>query len=82
MANNGDFDEIRAILKNIAILQDQHDKFLLQHSEMLAEHDRILAGHDERMDRVGRHLEVLANICDDLIRNKADRKRPRSRGGA
>ena len=41
-----------------------------------------MAGHDERMDRVGRHLEVLANICDDLIRNKADRKRPRSRGGA
>jgi len=27
------------------------------------------------MDRVGRHLEVLANISDDLIRNKADRKK-------
>ena len=39
MANNGDFDEIRAILKNIALLQAQHNKFLLQHSAMLAGND-------------------------------------------
>jgi hypothetical protein len=65
---NGDFDEIREIIRNIAILQAQHEKILLKHSEILAE-------HDERMDRVGRHLEVLANVCDDLVRNKADKKR-------
>ena len=52
---NGDFNEIRAILKEVAIRVDQHDKILLRHSEILAE-------HDERMERVGRHLEVLANV--------------------
>ena len=72
---NGDFREIREIIKNIAILQDQHEKILLRHSEMLAEHDQRMAEHDERMDRVGRHLEVLATICDGLIRDKADRKK-------
>jgi hypothetical protein len=79
---NGDFREIREIIKNIAILQDQHEKILLRHSGMLAEHDQRMAEHDqrmaehdERMDRVGRHLEVLATICDGLIRDKADRKK-------
>ena len=63
-----EMDEIRELLKEIVIIQNQQAKMLLRHSEVLAE-------HDERMDRVGRHLEVLANITDDLIRNKADRKK-------
>ena len=66
---NGDLEEIRGLLKDIVIIQDQQAKVLLRHSEILSE-------HDERMDRVGRHLEVLAGICDDLIRGKADRKKP------
>jgi hypothetical protein len=52
---NGDFNEIREIIRNVAITQDQIAKVLLRHSE-------ILAGHDERMERLGRHLEVLAGI--------------------
>ena len=67
---NGDLNEIRAILREVALLQDQQAKALLRHSEVLAE-------HDERMDRIGRHLEVLANVSDDPPRNKADRKKRR-----
>jgi hypothetical protein len=42
---------------------------------MLLKHYEILAEHDERMERTGRHLEILANITDELIRSKADRKK-------
>ena len=63
-----DFEEMRELLKEIVIIQNQQAKMLLRHSEILAE-------HDERMERIGRHLEVLASMTDDLIRNKADRKR-------
>jgi hypothetical protein len=62
------FEEMREILKDILVIQDQQAKMLLKHSEILVE-------HDERMDRVGRHLEVLASISDEPIRNKADRKK-------
>jgi hypothetical protein len=72
---NGDLNEIREIIRNVAIQQDQIARVLLRHSEILIEQDRRMAEHDERMERVGRHLEVLAQITDDLIRNKADRKR-------
>jgi hypothetical protein len=70
-----DFEEMRELLKEIVIIQNQQAKMLLRHSEMLVEHDRRMAEHDERMERIGRHLEVLASMTDDLIRNKADRKR-------
>ena len=60
-------DEIRAVLKDIVVIQDQQAKMLLQHYTVLAE-------HDDRMERVGHHLEVLATISDDLIR-KANRKK-------
>ena len=63
-----EMDEIRELLKETVIIQNQQAKVLLRHSEVLAE-------YDERMERVARHLEVLANITDDLIRNKADRKK-------
>jgi len=66
---------MREMLKEILVIQDQQAKMLLRHSEILVEHDNRMAEHDERMERVGRHLELLANITDDLIRNKADRKR-------
>jgi hypothetical protein len=42
---------------------------------MLAKHDEKIADIDERLDRVGHHLELLSNISDELIRNKADRKK-------
>ena len=71
----GEFRQVRKIIQDIAIIQDQQAKVLLRHSEILAEHDERMAEHDERMDRVGRHLEVLANITDSLIRDKADRKK-------
>jgi len=70
-----EFDEMREILKDIMVLENQQAQVLLKHSEIFMEHDRRMAEHDERMDRVGRHLEVLANICDNLIRNKADPKK-------
>jgi len=70
-----EYEEIWETLKEIAGSQNQQAKMLLRHSEILVEHDRRMAGHDERMEQVGRHLEVLANIPDDLIRNRADRKR-------
>ena len=42
---------------------------------MLLKDSEILVEHDERMERVGGHLEILANISDELIRTKADRKK-------
>jgi hypothetical protein len=63
-----EFQEIREMLKDIVVIQDQQAKMLLKHYEILAE-------HDERMERTGRHLEILANITDELIRSKADRKK-------
>lgn len=68
MDGMAEMDEIRELLKEIVIIQNQQANMLLRHSEVLVE-------HDERMERVGRHLEVLANISDELIRNKADRKK-------
>ena len=65
---SSEFEEIREMLKDIVVIQDQQAKMLLKHSEILVE-------HDERMERVGRHLEVLSNISDELIRTKADRKK-------
>jgi len=59
-----EYEEIRETLKDIRDIQNQQAKMLLRHSEILVE-------HDERMERVGRHLEALANITDDVIRNKA-----------
>ena len=63
-----EFQEIREMLKDIVVIQDQQAKMLLKHYEILAE-------HDARMERTGRHLEILANITDELIRSKADRKK-------
>jgi hypothetical protein len=85
---NGDFNEIREILKNIAILQAQHEEILLQHSEAIRQHDEairqhdaaiqqhdaVIAGVDETLSRAVRHLEVHSILIDDLIRHKADRK--------
>jgi hypothetical protein len=65
---SSEFEEIREMLKDIVVIQDQQAKMLLKHSEILVE-------HDERMERVGRHLEMLSNIGDELIRTKADRKK-------
>ena len=67
---SSEFEEIREMLKDIVVIQfqDQQAKVLLKHSEILVE-------HDERMERVGRHLEMLSNIGDELIRTKADRKK-------
>lgn len=55
---NGSYDDIRDILRQIAETQAQQASILRHHAEILAE-------HDERMEKVGRHLEVLSNICDD-----------------
>jgi len=77
----GDFNEIREILKNIAILQAQHEEILLHHSEAIRQHDEairrhyeVMAGVDETLSRAVRHLEVHSILIDDLIRHKADRK--------
>ena len=67
--------EIRETLREIVAIQDAQAKVLLRHSELLVQHEERMVVFDERMDRIGRHLELLANISDDLIRNKADRKR-------
>ena len=84
----GDFNEIREILKNIAILQAHHEEILLHHSEAIRQHDEairqhdeairrhyeVMAGVDETLSRAVRHLEVHSILIDDLIRHKADRK--------
>lgn len=80
--NGGNLDDIREILRETASIQRQQARVLRQHGELLIEHERRMAEHEKRMaehdalmDRLGRHLEVLSTISQDLIRNKADRKK-------
>ena len=73
--NGGNLDDIREILREVTAIQRRQAKVLLQHSELLIEHEKRMAEHDARMDRIGHHLELLANLSQDLIRNKADRRK-------
>lgn len=73
--DNTEFEEMRETLRETVAVLNQAAKMVLHHSEMLAKHDAKMAEIDERLDRVGRHLELLSNVSDDLIRNKADRKK-------
>lgn len=57
------FAEIRATLAETAEIQRNQARELLAHAKAIAE-------HDERLERIGRHLEVLINIVDDMIRKK------------
>jgi len=53
--------DIHATLAETADIQRQQAKQLLTHAKLLAE-------HDERLERIGRHLEVLIDIVDGMIR--------------
>lgn len=88
MDGNGhnELSDIRAVLADIAARQARHQHILDQHGAAMTaidvrlDHvgtllDRFAAESGERMGRVERHLEVLADICDGLIRNKQDKKR-------
>ena len=55
------FAEIRATLAETVRIQREQAKQLLTHAKLLAE-------HDERLERIGRHLEVLIDIVDGMIR--------------
>ena len=55
------FEEIRGVLAETANIQREQVKPLLVHAKLLAE-------HDERLERIGRHLEVLIDIVDGMIR--------------
>ena len=52
---------IEAALAESADLHRQAGKMLLTHAKLLAE-------HDERLERIARHLEVLIDVVDGLIR--------------
>ncbi len=56
-----DIAQIRATLTEAAQIQRDTSKQLLTHAKLLAE-------HDERLERIGRHLEVLIDIVDGMIR--------------
>jgi hypothetical protein len=73
--SNGDLDDIREILRETVVLQNQQPKVLLRHSELLVEHNERMARFDERMERIQTSIQALVEISDDLIRNKADRKK-------
>jgi hypothetical protein len=72
---HSEFEEMRETLKETVTILNQAAKMVLHHSEIMAKHDAKMAEIDERLDRVGRHLELLSTISDELIRNKADRKK-------
>ena len=57
------FEAIESALAESAELHRQQSRVLLTHAQTIAE-------HDERLERIGRHLEVLINIVDDLIHKK------------
>jgi hypothetical protein len=76
--SNGDLDDMREVLRETVLLQNQQAKMLLRHSELLAEHAERMARFDERMEQIQTSIQALVEISDDLIRNKADQKKRRT----
>jgi len=56
------FEDIREILHETVMLQRRHADVMRQHAKAIIQHDNAIAVIDERLDRVGRHLEVLAGL--------------------
>jgi len=82
------FNYIEAVLAEIVEIQRettntmrQQAKVLKAHAQAIVEHDERIIERDERMDRIERHLEVLIQITDGLIRESGKkRRRPGSSG--
>ena len=62
------FDEIRGLLAETMHIQREQARTLLMHS-------KIIVKHDERMERIGRHLEMLIDVVDGLIRDGGKKKK-------
>jgi hypothetical protein len=91
MNGNGhsELNDIRAVLAQIAASQARQEHVLEQHTDWLKDHDRLLTENAtllkalaenvtalaENGVRVDTRLDALVSICDDLIRNKRDRKK-------
>ena len=69
------FKHIEEMLAEAAAIQRDQARVLAMHSKMLVEHDERMQRMDEANERIQRHLEVLIEIMDGLIR-----KPPRSEG--
>jgi hypothetical protein len=63
-----EFDDIRSVLAETAIIQREHARVMLTHAKSIAD-----AG--ERLDRIGRKLKALTDIGDGMIRDKGKRKK-------
>ena len=61
--SNKRFAEVHDIFNEVAQIQRQQASEILKHAKLLSE-------HDERMDRIGRHLEVLIDLVDSMIRRE------------
>ena len=63
MTPDEQFAEIRATLTETADIQRAEAKQLFTHAQLLAD-------HDERLERIGRHLDVLIDLVRGRIRRK------------
>ena len=61
------FDQIRSILTETASIQREQARALLAQSKRMLE-------FDEGMDRIRRHLEVLIDIVDGMIRDQGKKR--------
>ena len=68
MSFEDQMDEIRAVLADTVMT-------LQKASEQIKVHAELIAQHDERMDRIERHLEVLVQVADGLIRDGGKRRK-------
>ena len=73
---------MRETLRETVTVLNQAANMVLKHSEMLAQHSEMMPSTTRRWSRstsastaLGRHLEVLSDVSDGLIRDKADRKK-------
>jgi L-ascorbate metabolism protein UlaG (beta-lactamase superfamily) len=74
MSKNGSADSeerfrrIEEAHAETAQLLRRQAKVLSGHASAIAEHDAHMAQFDERLERMGRHLEVLIYVTDGPIR--------------
>jgi hypothetical protein len=59
-----EMQQVRGTLIDTVNIQRDQAKHLRTHAKLLAE-------RDERLERIGRHLEVLVEIVDGVIRKKS-----------
>jgi hypothetical protein len=77
MGSDERFNRIEAMLAEIVEIQRETNSSLRQQARVMKMQAQAIVEREERMDRIERHLEVLINITDGLIREGGKKRRER-----